>query len=294
MSILSETKNLGINQNVYIRVIDEKTGKVVQQHVGHNSATNTLIYGIAKYLAGYGTLNQAENFLTQNIPHYMSLGTMGLYSQKADSEGLPLGIGGESTEDKVIRYKKYMTEVPGFSADQSSLADTNNGRPYYGLGPKFENRPDPNKTVDCELISDIFPRTFITYREIVPATYTNGKTIDVIYSAMLSTGALKDFRQGNNYLFITEAGLWSNKTFIDGADNSLLAGYRIAPSGFNKDTDFTNSEEGLANRTKLESSILRVGLNQVVQVIWKLEIGSIDDFSSSITPLPDVLRWITV
>ena len=280
MSILSEAKNLGIKQNVYIRVIDKDTKKVVKQHIGHNSATNTLIYGIAKYLAGYGTLNQAQDFLVENIPHYMSLGTMGLYSQESDSDGLPLDIGGDHTEEtKDVRYKRYMTQVPGFSADGYSV-DYNNGRQYFGLGPQFVDRPDQNKTVDCELIADSFPRTKITYREIVPSTYSTGKTVDVIYSAMLSTGALKEFRQDKDYIFITEAGLWSNKTYINGADNGLLAGYRIAPTGFSSETDFTDVD----NQTKLESSILRVGLNQVVQIIWKLEIGSIDDFGTTTVP----------
>lgn len=32
-----------------------------------------------------------------------------------------------------------------------------------------------------------------------------------------------------------------------------------------------------SNRMQLKRSILRVGINQVVQVIWKIQIGSIDD-----------------
>ena len=54
-------KRLDVKQNVTIRVIDEATGKVVQEHIGHNAATNSLLTGIAHYLMGDGVLNQSQD-----------------------------------------------------------------------------------------------------------------------------------------------------------------------------------------------------------------------------------------
>ena len=291
MSILEYTKDLGARQNVYIRVVDAITGKVVQQHKGHNSATNSMLLGIAKYLAGYGTLNQAQDLLTQYVPKYISLGTMGLYSQQHtdDSEELPLELGGPESEDKQTRYERYIAQTPGFGADGYSVSE-NNGRNYFGLGPTFPNRANQDTTVDCELISDSFPRTPIVYTEVVPETYAElPQTIDIVYSAMVSTGALKQFRPDNqNYLFVTEAGLWSNKTYSSSAENGLLAGYRIVPSDFTANTDMSDP----AKQLELERSILRVGLNQVVQVVWKIQIGSITDIKGGSLPDPAPHWWI--
>lgn len=314
MSILEYTKDLGARQNVYIRVVDAITGKVVQQHKGHNSATNSMLLGIAKYLAGYGTLNQAQDLLTQYVPKYISLGTMGLYSQnyyELGTEQLPIDIGGnhEDTETtKPERYKAYIDQTPGFGSDGYSASE-NNGRNYFGLGPTFPNRANQDTTVDCELISDSFPRTPIVYTEVVPETYAElPQTIDIVYSAMVSTGALKQFRpikrdpetgdpvidpetgepKYEQYLFITEAGLWSSKAYSSSAENGLLAGYRIVPSDFTADTDMSDP----AKQLELERSILRVGLNQVVQVVWKIQIGSITDINGGSLPDPATHWWI--
>ena len=86
-------KRLDIRQNVTIRVLDEFTHEVIQEHVGHNAATNSLLTGIAHYLMGDGVLNQATDMLSSWIPRYISLGTMGLSSQASDENGLPIGIG---------------------------------------------------------------------------------------------------------------------------------------------------------------------------------------------------------
>ena len=75
---LQAAKNLGIKYNVSIRVIDEPTGRVVSEHVGHNAATNTLLTGIAHYLAGESLTGQVSSIMHQWIPQYISLGTMGL------------------------------------------------------------------------------------------------------------------------------------------------------------------------------------------------------------------------
>ena len=74
-NIIEIGKSLGLKYNVSIRILDEATGKVVSEHVGHNAATNTLLTGIGHYLAGEGIINQGE-ILRGWIPQYISLGTM--------------------------------------------------------------------------------------------------------------------------------------------------------------------------------------------------------------------------
>ncbi len=511
--ILKISKNLGCEQNVMFRILDEKTGAVISEQYGHNSATNSLILGIAHYLAGEGTYNQGWEMLHKYIPLYMSLGTMGLINQEEDEEGLPAGLGvmpdrrdiddtegieilenyetalynlntiqngrqyvdkygdtlkddngdlqletdlnsyiyppdnsneeggvkdtllktwgyqpkvdhciyyvdmidkghvdehgnvvlepdikpsgepnwsiakgtkglsalleskrqcpyfeenvtidhpkcefftedtcpyfsedsihlnsrcllhskcleyvfperrnfiellqhvfdewsidlvqagadyGQAYEDlEGLRYDKYLDECPGYGADGSCENGTadNNFRPYFGLGPTYANRPNVDKlTVDCELISDTFPREAIEYREIVPETESELRnTIDIIFSAIISTGALKQFREpGKDYVFITEAGLWATPDWNDSGENGLLAGYRIAPPDKDnwymraKDvpeelipTGKTAQQVAEANRKILKQNILKVGINQVVQVIWKIQIGGVDQF----------------
>lgn len=271
MSTLISTpkKNIGLRHNVTIRVLDAATHEIVAVHTGHNAATNSMLVGIAHYLTGDGVLNQGHDMLSQYVPRYISLGTMGLINQDATEDGYPAGVGtteGMSEED---RYCEYMRKVPGYGADGYDYYE-NNGREFFGLGPQF------NKTllvpVNCELTSDSVPRTSIAYREIVPESEAEyPQTIDVIYSAMVSTGALAQFRApGKDYIFITEAGLWASNTWSDSGENGLLAGYRIAP------TDEGNWDMRIPdNRRLLDKEILRVGKNQVVQIIWKVQIGSV-------------------
>lgn len=276
-------KNLGIQHNVSINIYDEKTGKLLRHHQGHNCATNSMLTGIGHYLAGDGIFNQGYEMLRYWVPQYMSLGTMGLCSQEEDSEGLPLYIGsgkGHSDEDQC---KHYMEHMPGYTADGYDDGRYNNGRTdtpstqlFLGLGPKFEDRPNKEDTVDCELVSNGYLRTKISYRELVPEIYAElPNTIDVALSAMISTGSLKQFRsKDRDYIFITEAGLWSTRKHTTGGDNGLLAGYRIVPSDTDK-WDMSNP----TNRKLLRSEILRVGFNQVVQVVWKIQIGAIEDLN---------------
>lgn len=159
----------------------------------------------------------------------------------------------------------------------------------------FDDNLILTKSVDCELISPSFQRAPISYRTIIPETDAEiPKTIDIVFSAMISTGALKQFRDytiindetvQNDYIFVTEAGLWSSQEYKTRRDSEtgkdipsgggLLAGYRIAPP--NKDNwDMTVAE----NRELLRQSILRVGYNEVVQVVWKIQLGSVEDFIS--------------
>ena len=352
-SAIDVAKSLTTEHNVAFNVYDEITGQLLQHHEGHNSATNSMLTGIGHYLMGDGVLNQGSAMLEHWVPHYMSLGTMGLYSQDADSEGLPTGIGYSNSVTEEQNFVHYASHCPGFGADGYDLSD-NNDRSFPGLGRIFSDKsytqsyiaggntstfettypissiaqvtvngadvtqtttwqpssmtfmlretpvansvviityitstPLVYNTVDCELISASFPRVPITYRKLIPESSAElPRTVDVILSAMVSTGALKSFREARkDYVFITEAGLWSNKFWptdnngiIDysSGDNGLLAGYRIMPTDDDQQ-DMTNPD----NREALRHEILRVGFNQVVQIVWKLQLGSICDFNYS-------------
>lgn len=273
MSLLEAAKRMDMQHNVWFRVIDPRTREVVQQVAGHNAATNSMLTGIAHYLVGDGILNQGYDMLSQWVPRYMSLGTMGLYSQEADENGLPIGIGtdGASTEDNV---NQYLHQVPGYGADGYD-PNENNGREFDGLGPMYDSTVG---AINCELISASFPRAAITYREILPETRSElPHTIDVVYSALVSTGALAQFRGEADHVFITEAGLWSRPTWTSGGDNGLLAGYRMVPRDL---ADMTPEQKYRA----IQENILRVGINQVVQVIWKIQLGGIDQLVGSDWP----------
>lgn len=267
---LTASKSMGAVYNVTVRVLDRVTRQLVSEHIGHNQATNTLLTGIAHYLHGDGILNQADAMLSQYIPKYISLGTMGLLNQNEDENGLPVGIGvsDDETWDEEQQFTGYMQQVPGYGADGYDPND-NNGRPYLGLGPMYSS----GAAVNCELISDGFLRVPITYRTVVPQEYAElPETVDVVFSAMISTGALAKFRNGLDHIFITETGLWNSDKYHENG-TGLLAGYRIIPSS-SENWDMSS----LTNRIKLKQSILRVGRNQVVQIIWKIQLGSIEQF----------------
>ena len=275
MNYLNIARNLGVEYNVTFRVLDEETKDVISEHIGHNQATNTMMTGIAHYLKGDGILNQGEAMLGTFIPRYISLGTMGLLNQDQTENGLPAGIGvtpqreGESDEDfEVRRYKEYMEQLPGYGADGYS-SEQNNGREYFGLGPMYSV-----SAVKCELITPAYPRSPITYRGVLPEDEAElPETLDIIFSAYISTGSLAKFRGDNDYLFITEVGMWGNRMYKNTNENGLLAAYRIIPP---------NSEnydmEDHRNRSILQQNILRVGRNQIVQVIWKIQLGSVEQF----------------
>ena len=329
LAIKQMAKSMSIEHNVTINVIDEYTGKIIQSHEGHNAATNSMLTGIAHYLIGDGVYNQAYEMLHDYVPKYISLGTMGLFTQDSDELGLPIGLGsyndnleGYDSEGNKLYYGDaqterlchYIAECPGFGADGYDVA-TNNGRPYFGLGPMYDDR-EFEETVYCELINESFPRIPISLRDIVPENEAEvPKTIDVIYSGLVSTGALAQFRgkdenlKDKTYLFITEAGLWSNKNWESGGSNGLLAGYRIVPPnqnnwnfgtyiegkyeddgvtwipghyelGLDPDNNYEYNEElkqtQIENQNILRQNILRVERNQVVQVIWKIQIGGLE------------------
>lgn len=307
MSVLKIAKQMGIQNNVQINVLNPD-GTIAASHEGHNAATNSLLLGIGHYLLGEGVLNQGYDMLSRYIPRYISLGTTGLIHQECDSKGLPTGVGTinytglrymDLTDDQLkllgnrqpsstpvssqdvlsLRYADYMMQNPGYGADGYDLGSNNNRR-YMGLGPMYANRPDKKHTINCELISDNFPRTEISFRQMMPETQSElPQTIDIIYSAMISTGALAPFREpGKDYIFITEAGLWSERTWLDGGENGLLAGYRLIPpdreNWYVVPSTRTPASVAGQNRELLRKNIIRVNRNQVVQVIWKIQIGS--------------------
>lgn len=465
-------KRLDVKQNVTIRVIDEPTGKVVQEHIGHNAATNSLLTGIAHYLMGDGVLNQGSDTLSLWVPQYISLGTMGLTSQESETITVdeqefivPAGIGytpvapEEATDEEKelnaqLRFTEYLNQAPGFGADGYDN-NSNNNREWFGLGYPYTLKPDalkqnfytwdgseqtfelsdtpitvisatlypggvvnqdirdtqverrvlsttayfvsgnhihfneyPDTTIpadsrlaiiytcesadaaNCELIqakldsqNNIVPLTLrskITYRDLIPEIQSEvPNTLDVIYSAMVSTGALKDYRGEDNYVYITEAGLWSKSAFSDSGDNGLLAGYRIMPSDdevnilgaekiltatgemiyelvddndepldiisidsitcddeiipdeyytfkmtvgattltFDQDHipaegsnliivyrsgDVTGTWKDMTipeNRQKVQQSIIRIGVNQVAQIVWKIQLGGLEQLN---------------
>jgi len=499
-------KRLDVKQNVTIRVIDEPTGKVVQEHIGHNAATNSLLTGIAHYLMGDGVLNQGSDTLSMWVPQYISLGTMGLTSQdsetiEVDEEEItvPAGIGytpvapaSATAEEKELnaqlRFEEYINQAPGFGADGYD-SNTNNNREWFGLGYPYSDKPakltqdfydagqiyyelsnaplditsvtvypegvinqnlhdssvtrmllsvndyetfnsltekftgdgatveftlgfkartiitvavndvevaytydDSNNTVtlgnapdvgdeieiayytastilyllngdtyvgriaaiytvesqeavNCEVLEMDSLRSQITYRNIVPEVQSEiPNTLDVIYSAFVSTGSLKQYRGNNDYIYITEAGLWSKAYWNNSGDNGLLAGYRIMPTdddstgievedsftGDGATTEFELTKSAIAitfvaidgesqptdtyslsnnsiifntapaehsiisvvytiaswkdmskseNRQEVQKNIIRVGTNQVAQIIWKLQLGGLEQLN---------------
>lgn len=283
--VVKLSKEMALEHNVLIRVLDKATGECQSVHEGHNAATNSMMLGIAHYLTGDGVFNQGWDLLRNYVPQYISLGTMGLVNQEQDDKGLPAGVGVyEGPEED--RFMDYMKTVPSYGADGYDKY-SNNSREYFGLGPSYANRPDKSKTVNCELISTSYPRVKVSYREIVPEAKAElPQTIDVVFSAMVSTGALAQFREpGKDYVFITEAGLWSRPDWVDGGSNGCLAAYRIAPPD-NGNWDMSIED----NRDRLKKEIIKVNRNQVVQVIWKIQIGAIQQFNTDL--IKDKLKWI--
>lgn len=287
-NVVKIAKELSIQHNVCMNVIDIKSRKIVSSHVGHNASTNGLLTGMGHYLTGDGILNQGWHMLSSYVPKYISLGTMGLLNQDEDEFGYPAGIG-VVDGDEETRFKDYLIQCPGYGADGYDV-NLNNNREYLGLGPMFSDKKSED-TVNCELITPSYMRTSISYRDIIPETESEiPQTIDVVFSALVPVGNLAKFRpNGKDYIFITEAGLWSRKDWVDGGDNGLLAGYRIAPPN-QENWDMSDS----ANRLILKKNILRVGINQVVQVIWKIQLGSVNQLGGieNLYPSTSQLRWI--
>ena len=210
---------------------------------------------------------------------------------------------------------------------------------------------DSKEASTCELIDSTSLRSKITYRGIIPEVQSEVPgTLDVIYSAFISTGELAKYRGDRDYIYITEAGLWSKPSYTSGGDNGLLAGYRIMPSDdevntLGVDDSFTGdgevnyfvlsrpaiqidfitinnivvSKSGYTldetenrvvfdtapaagsniiivyrtgdmsgtwkdmsiseNRQLVQKSIIRIGKGQVAQIIWKLQLGGLEQLN---------------
>jgi hypothetical protein len=207
---------------------------------------------------------------------------------------------------------------------------------------------DATEAATCELIDSTSLRSKINFRNIIPEVQSEiPGTLDIIFSAFISTGQLSKYRGDNDYIYITEAGLWSKPSYNNSGDNGLLAGYRIMPSDdqvntlgvedqFNADgttTEFTLSKNAIQidsvtldnviiptseytldaeanklvfteqaptsgtlivvyrtgdmtgtwkdmsisdNRRLVQKSIIRIGEGQVAQIIWKLQLGGLE------------------
>ena len=230
-----------------------------------------------------------------------------------------LDLDGKVTETDLIMLMEYVSGIRELDEKQLLVADVNqdhvidtrdiqivkeclDGKRTLG---KIKYIKTSGPTINCELISTSYPRSRISYREIVPETQAEyPKTIDVVFSAFVSTGALAQFREHDKeYVFITEAGLWSRPDWTDSGDNGLLAGYRIAPpdeknwkmAEYDLDSKtYSDSPECQRNRELLRRNIIKVGINQVVQVIWKIQIGGIEQLGGieKLYPVDNRLKWI--
>lgn len=220
--IIKTAKNMGVTNNVTLRVIDQTTGKIVQEHTGHNSATNSMLVGIAQHLVGnfnatepYG-LNPAYPLLSNYVPRYISLGTMGLTSQEQDEEGLPTGIGDELPEyEQSPEYIKKKQEIERLRAvvaeKRQALTDAqctckkeleaeiarlekvlaNNG--LSPNGDKINNKSSGSKTTGTV---DLFELSNVKYTYVATA---------VTYSSNVNVYDVIDVAPNHNY--ITQAGI---------------------------------------------------------------------------------------
>ena len=270
---------------------------------------------------GFGADGYDANLNNNRI--FLGLGPM--YADRvATGEELYLQLGdinqdGKVSQEDLIMLMEYVSGIIELDEKQLIVADVNQDHVIDVEDVQLVNEYLEGKrtlgkvkyiktaapTINCELISESYPRSRISYREIVPETQAEyPKTIDVVFSAFISTGALAQFREHDkDYVFITEAGLWSRPDWTDSGDNGLLAGYRIAPpdeknwkmAEYDPDSKtYSDSPECQQNRELLRRNIIKVGINQVVQVIWKIQIGGIEQLGGieKLYPVDNRLKWI--
>lgn len=274
-----------------------------------------------KQCPGFGADGYDSNLNNNRI--FLGLGPM-FPDRKAIGEEYLLQLGdlnfdGEIDQSDLVILMEYVSGIRELSEKQLLVADVNgdgvidnddvivlkeciDGKRPLG---RVKYVKTAALTINCELISESYPRSQISYREIVPETQAEyPKTIDVVFSAFVSTGALAQFREpGKDYVFITEAGLWSRPDWTDSGDNGLLAGYRITPPDeknwnmavFDESTgQYSDNAACRHNRELLRKNIIKVGINQVVQVIWKIQIGGIEQLGGieKLYPSSNKLQWI--
>ena len=67
-------------------------------------------------------------------------------------------------------------------------------------------------------------------------------------------------------------------------DNGLLAGYRICPPD-QDNWDMSVPE----NRRILKENIIRVGINQIAQIIWKIQIGGLEQLGDQLRAVSGIV-----
>ena len=257
------------------------------------------------------TGDEGEDF-TSYLEERPGFGSDG-YNQAYNNNRPAFGLGPAFTSFSLTNtyYTGDTTYYKGkmYVAQEDMIVDPETGIYNTWSSDQWALAPDEDQPTFYELITPTFPRQEISYRDVVPEYQSERKkTVDIIFSTMISTNALAQFRDPDkDYIFITEAGLWSDRTYQpdDVGANSLVAGYRVAPPdlinwymkaedvpevvavdychehGIENPTpaQIEEAQESVAleNRHILKEQVLRVERDQVVQVIWKIEIGNAED-----------------
>lgn len=256
------------------------------------------------------------------MPGYGSDGYSGLYNNERPYFGLGPAYTSFSILDSYMTDDIVYYNGRAYRATEDMIVDPDEGIYNIWNSDKWEELDEPQQPDCFELISPEFPRVEISFRDVVPEYEAeNPRTIDVVFSAMISTGALQAFRDPDkDYIFITEAGLWSDRSYVpdDSGTNGLVAGYRVAPpSRLNWYMKAENVPDTLAiaylhdqgiddptaeqieeakdilateNRSLLKQQVLRVERNQVVQVIWKIEVGNYEAGDLVVGGVPEEIR----
>ena len=247
-----------------------------------------------------------QSYLNES-PGYGSDG----YSKEYNNGRPYFGLGPAFTSfDPTKSYlKDEITYYNGiaYQATEDMIVDPEVGVYNFWNSDKWSVVDEDHQPNCWELITPECPRTEISFRDVVPEYEAEiPQTIDVIFSAMVSTNTFAQFRDSDkDYIFISEAGLWSDKEFVpDGfGENHLIAGYRLTPSDISSQymdpvtvpdsvaiaylidhgvSDPTSEQIAEAkntvaeeNQQLLKEEILRVERNQVVQVVWKMQLGNL-------------------
>lgn len=265
-----------------------------------------------------------ENYVNER-PGYGSDG----YSKSYNNDRPYYGLGPAYTsfapnksykEGDIVYYKGV-----AYVATEDMIVNPDIGVYNYWNSDLWEEADSDLQPSCYELITPSYPRTEIAYRDVVPESEAEiPETIDVIFSAMIPSDHFAQFRDPDkDYIFITEAGLWSARS-LDGSDvfenssNHMVAGYRLMPGDvmhqfmnpgtmpdevaieylYQQGNDDPSSEEiaqakidlAQENQELLKAQVLRVERNQVVQAIWKMQLGNVKNaFTASYGKLPDGL-----
>lgn len=285
-------------------------------------------YGLPTGISGRGYTGDVaidfENYVNER-PGYGSDG----YSQSYNNERPYFGLGPAYTSFTPMRsYRKgdvvYYKGI-AYTATEDMFIDPDSGRYNYWNSDLWVQAPLSSQPSCFELITPSYPRTEISFRDVVPESESEiPETVDIIFSAMIPSDHFAQFRDPDkDYIFITEAGLWSSRG-LDGSDvasgysNHMVAGYRLMPGDIihqfmnpatmpdeiaieylyqegNEDPSPEEIEQAkidLAqeNQELLKAQVLRVERNQVVQAIWKMQLGNVRNaVTSNYGRLPDGL-----